>query len=345
MTINMYETRTMLQALEQIPSPRTFLRDTFFGGVKTHDTKHVDIDIVKGKRKIAAFVKPISEGRVVENEGFETKTFTPPYLKEKKRLTPQELFNRPAGSVIYAPGDGPEARAQKELGTKLAELEDRFTRREEVMAAELMNSGLVTVTGEGINAVVDFGMPAAHKVTLIGTDLWTDAASDPLTDLIDWCLMIGQASGLLPNTAILGIDVWKALRSNAKFTAALDNRRIINGQIDPRVLPNGVSYLGSINESGVDLDLYTYAEWYVDPVTSNELPMVPADKLWLGNPAARCKRLYGAIEDLDAGGLAAVERFAKSWVVPDPSVRWLLLQSAPLVAMLQPDAFGSMKVV
>ncbi len=343
--IKMYETRTLLQALEQIPTPKTFLRDTFFGAVKTFDTKHVDIDIVKGKRKIAAYVNPLSEGKVVEDDGFETKSFIPPYLKEKKSIKPQELFNRPAGTTIYAPGDDPAARAQKELGNKLSTLNDRFTRREEVQAAELMNTGKVTVTGEGLDAVVDFGMPAAHQVTLAGTDLWTDSASDPLEDLITWCLMLAQASGFLPTKTVLGIDVYKALRKNTNFTKALDNRRIITGQINPQDLPNGVSYLGSINESGVDLDLYTYAEWYVDPVTSNEMPMVPADKLWLGNPNTGNKRLYGAIEDLDAGGLAAVERFPKSWVVPDPSVRWLLLQSAPLVGMLQPDAFGSFKVI
>lgn len=346
MPIDIYDTRTMLKALVQMKRPRTFLRDTFFGGLQTFTTKHVDLDIVKGSRKIAAFVSPLSEGKVVADEGYDTQTFTPPYLKEKKSLTPQELFTREAGSTIYAPGDGPAQRAQKELGKKLSKLDDRFTRREEVMCAQAMDTGTVTCVGEGINAVVDFGMPAAHKITLGGIDLWTDQAnSNPGDDLVDWCQMIAKASGVVPNRAIMGLDVWKAFKNHPAIKDKLDNRRILMGQINPQNLPNGVTYLGSFTDAGVDLDLYAYSEWFVDPADGLEKPIVPADKLWLGSTNARCEKLYGAIQDIDAGGLAALQRYPKSWVVKDPSVRWVLLQSAPLMGLLQPDAFASIKPV
>ena len=40
-------------------------------------------------------------------------------------------------------------------------------------------------------------------------------------------------------------------------------------------------------------------------------------------------RAYGAIRDEDAG-FQALPYFAKSWAEQDPSVRYLLMQSAPL---------------
>lgn len=47
--ISMFETRTMLQALEKMFLPKTFLLNTFFSDIETFNTEHVDIDIVKGR--------------------------------------------------------------------------------------------------------------------------------------------------------------------------------------------------------------------------------------------------------------------------------------------------------
>lgn len=343
--IDPFETRTMLAAVEQMDRAKSFLRDTFFQGEKTFDTKHVDLDIRKGGRKIAAYVSPLAESKVVEKDGYQTSTFTPPYVKEKEPIQPSEFLNRPAGAVLYAPGQDPATRLQQETGRILADLDDRFSRLEEVQAAQALNAGIVTCVGEGVNATVDFGMDANHKITLAGTDLWSDAQSDPIKNYIDWCDLVAKDSGLVPDVSIIGLDAWKAARTNQAFLDALNNRRVNVGQIDPRQLPNGVTYLGDLEEAGVSISLYIYKEWYEDPSTGLLTPMVPADKVWLGSTRARCRKLYGAIQDIDAGGLAAVRRYPKSWTVKDPSVRWVQLQSAPLMAMEQPDGFASAQVL
>ncbi|MFA7347256.1 MAG: major capsid protein [Desulfurivibrionaceae bacterium] len=345
MTVSIYDTRTMMAAVRQIPPANAWLLRTFFPGKTEFTTKHVDVDIIKGKRKVGAYVSPIKEGRVRIKEGMTTKIFIPPYLKEKEPITPQEFFTREAGNVIYAPGDGPNERAQRELGRILGELDTSYTRAEEVQAASILNDGTVVCTGEGINVQVDFGMPSTHKITLTSTDLWTDTTnSDPLTDLVDWCNLVIKDSGIVPRKAVLGLDVAKAFVNHPKVKDVLNNRRITMGQLDPQAMPEGVTYLGNVSHAGVDLDLYTYQEWYLD-ANDVEQPMVPADKIWLGSSATANKILYGAIQDLKAGGIAALARFPKSWEQDDPSVRWVMLQSAPLVAMLQPDAFLSAKAV
>lgn len=48
-------------------------------------------------------------------------------------------------------------------------------------------------------------------------------------------------------------------------------------------------------------------------------------------------RCYGAIHD-EKANWTAHRYFTKSWVEEDPSVRWLLLQSAPLVVPYRPNA-------
>ena len=67
--INIYEPRYLAEVVRTAPPIRTFLRDRFFSNVKTFSTERVDIDIVKGNRKMAAFVHPMVGGEIVQNEG------------------------------------------------------------------------------------------------------------------------------------------------------------------------------------------------------------------------------------------------------------------------------------
>ena len=62
--INVYEPRYLAEAVRTAPPICTFLRDRFFSKVKTFPTKNVDIDIVKGNRKMAAFVHPMVGGEI-----------------------------------------------------------------------------------------------------------------------------------------------------------------------------------------------------------------------------------------------------------------------------------------
>ena len=137
-----------------------------------------------------------------------------------------------------------------------------------------------------------------------------------------------------PNVAVFGSDVIDAFLNHDQVKDALDTRRVDLGQIDPQVLPDGATYYGYIKDCG--LDIYGYDEWYLDD-DGNEQPMVAADKILLGSDRTRNAKLYGMIQDLDAEGAYAVPRYPKSWTTKDPSTRFVMLQSAALVAMLQPQ--------
>ena len=331
----LFETRTMLDALEQSYPPKLFLRDTFFTRVETFQTEHIDIDVRKGKRRVAPYVHPRAEGKVVERIGFKTHTYKPPYIKEKMPTTAQDFLTRNIGETVYGANDGPQQRAEKQLGKDLADMQDMILRREETQASELLQTGKVTIVGDGIDDVIDFVIESSHLPVLAGSDLWSHADSDPLKDLRHWKRLVVQDSGIVPTIAIFGADVIDAFIKNAKVQNVLDNRRIVMGQIDPNMLPNGVTYYGNVKDVG--LDIYTYDEWYVDPTTTVEMPMIGPKKVVMGSPQARTYRNYGAIQDLKA--TFAVPMFPKSWETEDPSVRWLLLQSAPLLSLNQVDAF------
>ena len=99
---SIFETRTMLAAVEQMHTPSTFLLNTFFAAEETFDTKTVDVDIVKGGRKLAPFVSPRVEGKVVTKDGFQSKNITPAYIKPKMETNAEQLLNRNPGLSPYA---------------------------------------------------------------------------------------------------------------------------------------------------------------------------------------------------------------------------------------------------
>jgi len=90
--------------------------------------------------------------------------------------------------------------------------------------------------------------------------------------------------------------------------------------------------------------IWTYNEWYLDEA-GVEQPMIPTNKIVMGSRAARAVRNYGAIVDLELQGSAALRFWPKSWITKDPSTRWLLMQSAPLPVINEPDAFAFATVI
>lgn len=343
--VNLYEFRTMLEALEQRVPPRSFLLDTFFSNTQVHDTETVDIDIVQGKRRLAPFVNRNLEAKLVErNSGFRTLSYKPPYIKPKMITTSADIMKRAPGQTIYGNNQSPFQRASEQLGKDLATLEDMIVRREEWMASMALVNGSVRVIGEGVDDTIDFLMKATHKPVLAGTAKWSDAANcKPLSDLRAWKRIISQDSGLVPTDVIMGTGAYDKFLSSNQVSGEgklFDLMRITLGQIEPRDMGNGVTYIGRIVELGIDI--WTYEDWYISDTEQTEEPMIPANAVIMGSRAARTTRHYGAINDLSVTG--ALKRFPKSWTVEDPSAQIVMVQSAPLIVPHQVDAFLSATV-
>lgn len=345
---NLFDTRTLVATLEQMYPPKTFLLDTFFKEVLTFTSRYVDIDIEKGKRKLAAFVRPTSQGKFVEKRGWTTKSIEAPYIKEKTNITAVDILTRQIGQTIYMGGKSPAQRAEEELAKNLDYLRERIVRREEWMAASLLQTGKIVLDGEYDGVEIDFGIDPTHLFTT--TTDWDDTASDPIKDLRDWCETISKDSGLNPMVVIMGTDAVNAFINNEKVQKLLDLLKLNMGEIKPADLPNGSSFYGTLAVGGATVDIYSYNEWYTDE-NGDLQPMLDPSKVILGNPNARTSRSYGAIQDVESDGQGqtannySTQYFAKSWIEKDPSARILLVQSAPVVCMHQVDAFGCAKVV
>jgi hypothetical protein len=331
----------MLAALEQMLPAQSFLLDMFFRTVETSNTKYVDIDIIKGKRRMAPFVNPRLEGKMVEKRGYQTFTYAPPYIKPKMITTAEEILKRQIGETIYSGNITPTQRAQQALGRDLAELDEMILRREEWMASQVLQTGKVSVIGEGVDDEIDFLMSANHIVTLSGTSLWNTSTGTPIENLEDWAERILQDSGLTVDTIIMGKNAARAFINNTDVQKKLDLLKLQMATVAPTKIKMGARYIGTVNSVA---DIFVYHDWYLDDISGTEKPLIDTNKVLLGSTQARCTRHYGAIQDLECG-TGAVPRFPKSWVSKDPSGQILLLQSAPLPAPHQIDGFVCAKVI
>lgn len=351
--MNIFDTRTMIGAIKEGElKTSSFLRDRYFANHKTFDTARIDVDIIgKGNRKVAPFVHPRIGGKVIEREGYQTNSYEAPEISPMRVTTAEDMLKRAPGETIYGE-KGPEERAAEQLGQDLAELDEKITRKEEVMCADALFSGQITVNGDGYNGEVINYWPAAagdKPYTKVATS-W-DAAAVTAKAILKEIRNIRRAmikeSGITPTEMVCGTKVIDAILDKLVDAGALDTRRVDMGHINPQYLPNGVTYWGHLKDSA--LDLYSYDEWYVND-QGQEVALIPEGKILMASPNAKTTLAYGVVSLLDEK--ADTMRFYEGERIPDsyisrknPSGRVVQIKSRPLPIVHQVQAFHVIEAV
>lgn len=335
--MDIFSTQVLAKVVERLHTPPSFLLDTFFPNVQTSDKEEIFFDVTDSKPRISPFVSPLLPGKVVDGSGYQTKSFKPAYVKDKRRFDANIPYKRMAGEIIGG-SLSPAQRYERALATHLKDQLDNLTRREEVMAAEILRTGKVIVSGDGYPAqTVDFGRDAELTKALSGSATWDSSSVNPVDDLEDWAITLQDKSGVVAKTVVMDPQAWKIFRSNTTVQKYLDIRRGTNNtiNIDPQIISESekARYAGSIG----DFAIWVYNDTYIDDkgVTCK---LLPEKTVLLGSRVGlEGTRCYGAIHD-EKANWTANRYFTKSWLEEDPSVRWLLLQSAPLVVPYRPNA-------
>lgn len=333
--MDIYSTNSLIDIVENLKRPQMGLLDLFFPMEARETTEEIHIDIDLGKRRVAPFVSPVVSGKVVARDGYRTDTFKPAYVKPKSVLEPRKALRRMIGEQI---GGGPMSPMDRQLALLAMELEDhvgRIDRRMELMAAEALRLGQVTVSGDQYpTVVVSFSRAGGHTITLADPNQWNDSGIKPLDDLDTWAMLSLADQGVFPESVVMTTDVWKVFRANADVKDRLDLRRVMQANMD----------VGAQNREGLvfrgDIDnfaIYTYAGWYIDDAGASQ-PILPAGTVLMGSAEqSHGIRAFGAIQDEQAG-LNAMPYFPKSWLEQDPGARMVMTQSAPLTVLGRPNS-------
>lgn len=327
----------VVNSLKRSPA---FLLNTFFGQIvlAEEDTVFFDVETDGTKRRLAPIVHPLVPGKLVESRGYETKSLKPAYIKDLRVHDATRPFKRAIGDTIGLGSTMTNAqRAELAIRRDLADQVEMLTRRMEVWASQILRTGTLSMNmmfpdGAEKAIVLNFGRSSDLTITLGSGTYWGEAGVDPIADLEEWSLDVLQKSGSSIRNIVMDPAAWGVFRSGALLNKKLDLLRVKSGDIDLGSIPDHVQYKGNDGT----FDYWVYADWYLADGASVETPMLPRGTV-LGVGDIMGVRHFGAIKDEEAG-FQAREYFSKSWVVPDPSVRNLLLQSAPVLAPYRPNA-------
>ncbi|KVZ18634.1 capsid protein [Burkholderia stagnalis] len=337
MTSLVYDTNTLIQVVPNLKLSQNFLLDLCFPNIVLADSEEVSIDVDVGKRRMAPFVSPLVEGKLVEQRRYQTNTFKPAYIKDKRAPDLRKPVRRMIGERI----GGELTGAQREMANLEAELTDQIdilNRRLEWMAAQALQTGTVTVKGEGFDTVVvDFGRDPSLTIALTAAAQWTAAnigtetnpgTVAPTDNITDWAQLILKKSGAQVTDIIFTTKAFRAFKLDYRLKGAIvfPAQAPFGNQVNPAVSPvKGAIYMGRWGS----YDLWVYSDWYVDD-NDVEQPMIPDGGLIMSGPDMMGTRAFGQIMD-PKFSYQAMPYAPKTWVEEDPAQRLILMQSAPLV--------------
>lgn len=334
--MNIFDTATLVGVVPNLMTSQNWLLDRYFPNVVTSDTEFVSIDVDVGLRRMAPFCSPLVEGKMVESRRYQTNTFKPAYIKDKRVPDLRKPVRRQIGERI----GGEFTAAEKEILNIQFEMEDQIdnlNRRQEWMAASALFNGTVTIEGDGFETtVVDFGRDSELTITLSGSDKWPTSVpagqtnTKPTDDIEDWQTRVLQKSGAVPTDLVFTNKSWKAFR--------LDTTIKDNAITFPALSPfgNQVNAGAQIQKGAVykgrwgNFDLWLYNDWFINPLTNQEEPMIPDGAVLMTGADLMGTRAYGMIID-PAFNYGPMAYAPKTWLQEDPAQRILLMQSAPIV--------------
>lgn len=268
----------------QTPNIEKSLFLTSFFKTKDGDITNADsisIDIERTDEDISPVLIDISTGaNAVSQDIFTNKTLRPPAHAEKMPFNVYDLFNRMPGETEYQAAD---ADFQVKLRTKVLKswekLQNRIKRSIELQASQVLQTGTITLKNAAGTAAytLDYQPNTTHFPTV--TTSWSDVSSDAMGD-VDALAQVIRNNGLVdPGNLIFGSGAWLNFKKNTAVLAALDNRRIDVGMINPQMLNSGATYQGHIWIGEYRYDMWTYGGRYLPVGSSTKTQYVTTDKV------------------------------------------------------------------
>ncbi len=309
-------------------------------------------------RAIAPFMLPNEPGRpIYRRDGESIKSFKPAYTKPKDSVRPSEMLALSPGELTRREGlMSPQGRYNREVARVIAFHDKAIKGTWDYMGAKALLNGTVVIDyGNGVSVTIDFGRDAGHTITLGGGSRWGDNGVSIFDNLQTWTDLVANAAfGGSVTDVIIGSSAAVPFMADLNSTTGslhgkLDttfrgsedvafNRGIV--RVDPL---NPFTYLGRL---ATGLNVWRYAgpaSKFPQSDGSTVDIMDPRDVLLISR-AVNGFRCFGAILDT-AANLEVNDIFVKMWDQQDPSARFIMSQSAPLMVPENPNCTLRARVI
>ena len=338
-----YTTATLAGVVRKLRPPTMFWLNLCFPRQVNFTDQYVDFDKIDKDRRLAPFVSPMSQGRIMKKSGYVSRRFAPAYVKPKDVVDPNHIVTRMAGEAYF--GDmTPEQRRNAIVADLLQGQKDKIYRRWEWMAAQAVINGSVIVEGDDYpSQTVDFQRDAGQTIALTGASQWGQSGVSIKDNLNTWNKQTQLLSTYFPNLLICGSDAWDVMSEDAWILEQLD-KNYRNGEKSNLDLGLDTGEVVQSKGKLSDMEILVYSDQYEDDTGATQ-PFMDSKTVVGINPAGvQGMRCFGAIMDKKAG-YRSTDIFSKMWDQEDPSVEYLMSQSAPLMVPMEPDAVWSAKVL
>lgn len=349
-TINSLKWVALTAAINAMKSPNRFLQRLLWGNHLTLPVEDIELGTRIAGRDIAPFIRKNGEAVLVSGTSTKFATVAGPNIRIKQPHNPSNYFNRQPGTqILLADGQTQVSAVNEAIAADLAYMDSLITNATEYLCSRALQGSIQFAVEDQEVITITVPRSAGNSITL--SVFWDTggASARPLQNIHTVKEVMSEAEGLAPTDAICGAAAAHALlelhEAGHIKLLGLQPTQPSAGMIDWNTAfsDDGVIFLGTL--AGVRFWQYSRT------ANLNGVATAMIRDKWVEfvsvGPASERVLYYAGIADVEAfeGGLLRSEKFSKSWVQKDPSVRMYLAHSRPLPWSRKPDSTVSMKVV
>jgi hypothetical protein len=339
--MDMWTTTELLELLndERVSPPVGFWSDMAIGSIQMTGENIQFDQLPKFDTRLAPFVSPLVEGRIMRNRTTQRSSVKPAYVKPKHEV-------RPDAALVIRRGEksGGELTAEQRFELAVLDnliLEDEaIERRIDWMACRGIADGSVTISGEDYpTVVVDFQRNAALTVVNAGAALWSavGTTATPVLDVARMRRRVMQFGKSAVGKVVFGQSAWAYFSADPSLKDQMSTQfRGAETDVDRSsgMLGSGVEFMGRVGSVQAGFyDCYVYTNDYEDDDGTVKPYIDTNDVVGVANP--QLYLAFGTI--LDAAVMRAERKFPKMWTQQDPSVIYTMTQSAPMAIPVNPN--------
>jgi hypothetical protein len=346
--ITLYDLATLDEVYRNIKTPTPPFYLNAFTRQINFDTPEIMFDKVSGDdRGLAPFVLPTVQGRPQRLSGYSTDRFRPAYVKIKDVVDPSMHLSRMPGEAPIIGSMTIGQRRDAVIAELLRMAKVKFANRNEWLAAKALIDGEVTISGEDYpTVVVGFGRDSDLTITLTTGARWSQNTSDPLADIKAARIVCNGLSGSRVRKIVFGQDAWDYFAAQVDLKEFMNRNYGGNDGSSIKLMSDGYDgqeFMGVIqgNDGGGRIEAWVDTSKYLDENGDEQFYL--DQNTVCGYADVQGVRCFGAIMDAKAG-YQPLDFFFKNWMNEDPSVEYLLSQSAPLMVPKNPNASFSILV-
>lgn len=218
-----------------------FLGDELFPDRKTQSLKAQFVanqNLLPKSAYVHAFD---TKTHIQSRDGFESFEFEKILIKEQIPIKEElmMILNQPRNPVEYD-------ETLQQIFDDAKNVMTAVKVRAEAMKMDVLANGQITVDENGVQYVLDYGVPAEHKETIsTETEKWSDTKnSKPIEDIQAWVDKIEEDTGITPTRALTSRKVLRLLQANESVQLAINGENYKSRTITQEDLNNFFDRMG-----------------------------------------------------------------------------------------------------